>query len=154
RNAFVLMPELGNSFQWTIAVANLPAGTYNVSVDGVLTDTATAAQLAAGRNWFTNYNGPLWAQRTAVLKRKRNQEGMDPVTLIPHSAGDLGVLGVVDNVNYQSLASEQWDTFGKRGDNYLASMVGWVFQMRQYDDAINAAAQQTSHVLTVTLTGP
>lgn len=154
RNSFVIMPDLGNSFRWMIAVTNLPAGTYDVSVDGVLTDIATAAQLAAGRNWFTNYNGPLWAQRASVLKWKRYQEGVDPVTLLPHSAGDLGVLGLVDNVNYQSLASQQYDTFGKRGDIYLASIIGWVFQMREYDNAINAAAQQTNHVLTVTQVGP
>lgn len=154
RNAFVIMPELGNSFQWTIQAANLPTGTYNISVDGVLTDIATAAQLAAGRNWFTNYNGPLWAQRVNVLKWKRYQEGVDPVTLVPHSAGDQGVLGIGDNVNYQSVASEQYDTWGKRGDIYLASIISQVFQLRLYDIAINAAAQQTDHVLTIVRSGP
>lgn len=151
RGAFIVMPELGNSFHWTIQVTNLPVGTYNISVDGILTDIATDAQLAAGRNWFTNYNGPLWAQRISVLAWKRAQEGCDPVTLLPHSAGDQGVLGVGDNVNFQSNASEQYDTFGKRGDIYLASIIGQVFQLRQYDDRINAAAQQTNHTFTISL---
>jgi hypothetical protein len=155
RNAFVIMPDLGNSFCWMIQVTNLPAGTYSISVDGVPTDIATAAQLAAGRNWFTNYNGPLWAQRASVLKWKRYQEGVDPVTLLPHSAGDQGILGVGDNVNYQSFASGEYDTLGKRGDIYLASIIAQVFQLRQYDDAINAAAQQTNHTFTITqLNGP
>ncbi len=154
RNAFVINPKLGNSFRWMIAVTNLPAGTYNVSVDGVLTDTATAAQLAAGRNWFTNYNGPLWAQRVSVLKWKRYQEGVDPVTLEPHNAGDQGALGVGDNWNYQSWASGQYDTLGKRGDDYLASIFVQVVQLRQYDDRIHVEAQQTNHVLMVTLVGP
>ena len=154
RDAFLISPKLGNAFRWMIAVTNLPAGTYDVSVDGVLTDTATAAQLAAGRNWFTNYNGPLWAQRASVLKWKRYQEGVDPVTMEPHSAGDQGVLGLGDNWNFQSWASGQYDTFGKRGDVYLESIIGQVAQLRQYDNRINAEAQQTNHVLTVTLIGP
>jgi hypothetical protein len=154
RDAFVVMPDLGNSFRWMIQAVNLPAGTYNISVDGVLTDVATDAQLAAGRNWFTNYNGPLWAQRASVLVWKRHQSGVDPVTLLPHSAGDMGVLGVGDLVNFQSFASQQYDTFGKRGDIYVASMISWVFQMRQYDEQINAVAQQTNHVLTITQVAP
>ena len=154
RNAFVIMPELGNSFRWMIEVTNLPAGTYNISVDGELTDTATAAELASGRNWFTNYNGPLWAQRTSVLAWKRHQEGVDPVTLLYHSAGDPGVLNLADMVNYQSNASQQYDTLGKRGDIYVASMINLVFALRQYDVEINRAAQQTNHTLTITQIGP
>jgi hypothetical protein len=149
RNAFVLMPELGNSFRWMIKVQKMPPGTYGISVDGVLTDIATDAQLASGRNWFTNYNGPLWAQRAAVLARKRDQEGCDHVALLPHSAGDLGVLGLVDNVNYQSLASQNYDTYQLRGDAYLASMTNWIATMTQYDVQINAAARQTNHTFTI-----
>lgn len=151
RGAFVLMPELGNSFQWTIQVTNLPAGTYNITVDGVLTDIATASQLAVGRNWFTNYNGPLWAQRALVLKWKRYQNGVDPVTLLEHSAGSNGFLGVGDNVNFQSNAQQQYDDFGKRGDTYIAAMATFVSQKNQYDDAINHAAQQTTHLIVVSL---
>ncbi len=149
RNAFVIMPELGNAFRWTIQATNLPAGTYSVSVDGVLTDIATSAQLAAGRNWFTNYNGPLWAQRTAVLAWKRRQEGCDPVTFETHSAGDVGVLGLFDLVNYQSMSGEEYDILGKRGDTYVAAMIGWVYQLREYDKRINATARQTDHTLTI-----
>jgi len=89
-----------------------------------------------------------------VLVWKRHQSGVDPVTLLPHSAGDMGVLGVGDLVNFQSFASQQYDTFGKRGDIYVASMISWVFQMRQYDEQINAVAQQTNHVLTITQVAP
>ena len=150
RDAFVVMPQLGNAFQWIIRVTNAPPGTYAVNVDGVLTDIATDAQLATGRNWFTNYNGPLWAQRASVLAWKRYQEGCDPVTLYPHSAGDQGVLGVGDNVNYQSWASEEYDTLGLRGDALINSLTNQISNLRQYDDAINHAAQQTNHVLAVT----
>ncbi len=155
RNAFVIMPELGNSFRWMIQATNLPSGTYSVSVDGILTDIATSAQLAAGRNWFTNYNGPLWAQRAAVLAWKRRQEGCDPVTFVTHSAGDVGVLNLFDLVNYQSVASEEYDTLGKRGDTYVAAMIGWVYQLREYDKQIHATAQQADHTLIIApYTGP
>lgn len=149
RGCFVAMPSLGNAFNWIIGVTNLPAGTYSVSVDGVITDIATDAQLASGRNWFTNYNGPLWAQRGSVLMWKRNQEGCDPVTLLPHSAGDQGILEIGDMVNFQSVASEQYDILGQRGDIYLASIIEQVFELRQYDVEINAAAQQTNHTLMI-----
>jgi hypothetical protein len=150
RGCFIAMPSLGNAFNWTIQATNLPTGTYGISVDGVLTDVATDAQLAAGRNWFTNYNGPLWTQRVDVLRWKRHQEGVDPVTLVDHSAGDRGFIsGVGDNVNFQSNASQQYDVYGKRGDLYVESIMGMVSQMRQYDDKINAAAQQAFHTLTI-----
>jgi hypothetical protein len=152
RNAFVLMPPLGNSFLWTIQVTNLAPGSYEISVDGVHTDIATAAQLAAGRNWFTNYNGPLWAQRVAVLNAKRDQEAVDHVSLLPtHNAGILGVLsGVGDLLNFESNAAQQYDQFGKRGTNYVNAMAMWVGFLRQYDVAIHNAAQQTNHVITIT----
>ena len=149
RNAFVIMPELGNSFRWMIRVKNAPVGTYGISVDGVLTDIATEAQLAAGRNWFTNYNGPLWAQRVSVLARKRDQEGCDRVTIMPHSAGEWGLLNAPDLVNYQSFASQEYDTFQKRGDTYITSMTNWVSLFRAYDVQINAAARQTNHTFTI-----
>jgi hypothetical protein len=155
RNAFVLMPELGNAFRWMIKVKEAPPGTYGISVDGVLTDIATDAELAAGRNWFTNYNGPLWAQRASVLARKREQEGCDPVTFNSHSAGDVGILGVLDLVNYKSLASQEYDTYQKRGDVYINSMTNWISQFRTYDVQINAAARQTNHTFTIApYTGP
>ena len=48
RNAFVIMPELGNAFQWIIRVTNAPPGTYAINVDGVLTDIATDSPISGG----------------------------------------------------------------------------------------------------------
>jgi hypothetical protein len=154
RNAFVLMPDLGNSFHWTLQVTNLSAGAYSISVDGVPTDWASGAQLAAGRNWFTNYNGPLWRQRVAVLNAKRDQEDVDHVTLLPtHNAGSPGVLsGVGDLLNFESNGAQQYDQLGKRGTNYINSMTMWVGYLQQYDLAIHNAAQQTNHIITITKT--
>lgn len=152
RNAFVIMPELGNAFQWTIRVTNAPPGTYAMNMDGVLTDTATDTELAAGRNWFTNYNGSLWAQRASVLAWKRIQAGCDPITLFPqHGAGSPGVLGTFDLLNYQSFAAHNYDILGLRGDAYINSMTNQVAHLRLYDLAINEAAQQTNHALSITL---
>ena len=151
RNAFVVMPELGSAFQWTIQVTNLAEGNYKIFVDGVLTDYATDTQLAAGRNWFTNYNGPLWAQRVAVLDAKRDQEGADHYTLMAHSAGQPGVLGVGDLVNYESSAGVNNEVYPLiyTGTNYVNYMAPRIADMRRYDVAIWRAAQQTNHVFTI-----
>lgn len=143
RNAFVIMPELGNAFNWIIQVTNLPAGTYKIYVDNVLTDIASDTQLAAGRNWFTNYNGPLWAARVAPLAAKRDQNGVNRVTLLEHSAGDADG----DNVNYQSNAATQYDDNGLRGGPYKIAMATHVANLKVKDVAIHDAAQQTTHTL-------
>lgn len=157
RDAFVVMPELGNAFRWMVAVTNLPSGQYNILVDGILTDLATDAQLAAGRNWFTNYNGPLWAQRVAVLNAKRDQEGSDHVTLLPHSAGEGGTIpGVGDLVNYQSHAGVHDEVYPLTytGTNFINYMKPSVSDVRQYDVKIWQAAQQTNHTLAFVLIQP
>jgi hypothetical protein len=154
RNAFVLMPDLGSAFRWEIQVTNLPAGTYNLSVDGVLTDTASAAQLTIGRNWFTNYNGPLWAQRKAVLNAKRDQEGADHVTLLTHNAGQTGVInGAGDMVNFISYSGNSTEVYPSlyTGTNYLNYIQPLVDGLHQYDLAIHNAALQTNHVITISL---
>lgn len=155
RNAFVVMPELGNAFRWIIQVTNLPVGNYELRVDGILTDIATSAQLAAGRNWFTNYNGPLWLHRVAVLAAKREQDGVDPVTLVYYQVnGNLAIPDVGRLLEFQSNAAQQYDTNGKRGSTYVTAMATFVSNLRQYDARINAAAQQTNHTFTVTLLIP
>jgi hypothetical protein len=154
RSAFVIYPELGNAFNWIVQVTNLPAGNYSISVDGILTDMATDAQLAAGRNWFTNYNGPLWAQRTEVLGRKRDQVGMDRVTLITHTVGSgEAIPGVEDLRDYQSNAGNSTEVYpaAYTGTNYVAHMQAALLAVRQYDVAIHNAAVQTNHTIIITL---
>jgi hypothetical protein len=152
RNAFLIMPELGNAFQWIVQVTNLPAGNYNVFVDGVLVDSATSSQLIAGRNWFTNYNGPLWNQRVSILNAKRDQEGNDHVTLLPtHGAGDLGLGNRYDLINYYSGATTYPGTY--TGNNYMAAMAPVVSQVKVYDLLIHNAAQQTNHIFTISPAG-
>jgi hypothetical protein len=123
-------------------------------VDGVLTDTASAAQLTIGRNWFTNYNGPLWAQREAVLNAKRDQEGADHVTLLTHNAGQTGVIsGAGDMVNFLSSSGNNTEVYPGlyTGTNYLNYIQPFVDGLRRYDLAIHNAALQTNHVITISL---
>jgi len=155
--AFATMPSIGNAFNWIIQVTNLPPGNYRVLVDGQLVDSCTDAQLTSGRNWFPNTTGPLWAQRAAVLSAVRQQKGEDPVTLAYHSAGNTGTIGGVgDNVNFQSFASQYYDTDGFRGTNYTqnSNMLSIVSQVRQYDTAIHNAAVQTNHTFSITYAAP
>lgn len=155
RGGFTVMPQLAIAFQWTLQVTNLPTGNYNVLIDGSNVVALSSSQLAAGWNMFTNYNGPLWAQRVAVLMWKRYQGGVDPVTLVEHSAGVQGAIsGVGDLVNFQSNGAQQYETLGKRGSDYVSAMSTWISQLHQYDVAIWQAAQQTNHTFQITLQQP
>ena len=149
RPAFIADPSLGNRMHWTLQVTNLPAGIYNVGIDGSNVVQLTDVQLAAGWNMFTNYNGALWAQRKEVLGRKRDQAGQDRVTLISHSAGSSGALGS-DNVNIDSNGNQQYDVLGKRGSAYVTAMSSFITDMQKYDVAIHNAAVQTNHTFTIT----
>lgn len=149
RNAFVVMPALANAFRWMFTVTNLPAGTYNILMDGVLVDTATSADLATGRNWFTNYNGWLGAQRRAVQNSICDEYGVDHVTLIAHSAGQGGVHGVADLVNWISNANNFYDTLGQRGSTLVTSMASDVGAMNTNAYYTWVTAQQTNHTFAV-----
>ncbi|HXT10455.1 MAG TPA: hypothetical protein VN873_02755 [Candidatus Angelobacter sp.] len=153
RGAFTMMPSLANWFRWTLQVTNLPSGTYNVFIDNSNVVTLTSTQLAAGWNMFTNYTGPLWDQRKAVLKAKRDQEGIDSVTLLEHSAGSKGVLGVYDLANYGSFVSQQYVQGGKRGAAYVAGMAPILADVQLYDVAIHDVAQQTNHTIMIAPAG-
>jgi hypothetical protein len=157
RAAFTVFPSLGSAFNWTFQVTNLPAGNYTISVDGTQVDAATDTQLAAGRNWFTNYNGPFWAQRTAVLLWKRYQAGVDPVTLVSHGVGvSEGIPGAFDLRDYQSGAGNTTEVYpgAFTGTNYITHMATYVSQLHQYDVAIHNASIQTNHTLTITQIQP
>lgn len=152
RDAFTVMPELGNAFWCLVQVTNLPNGNYQISVDGIVTDTASSSQLAAGRNWFTNYTGPLWTQRILVLAWKRKQAGVNPVTLVAHSVGSgEAIPGVADLVDYQSAAGVNDEIYPLTytGTNYLNYMSAYVAALRQYDVKIWQASQQTNHSISI-----
>lgn len=149
RDAFIAMPQLSNAFWFTIAVTNLPAGDYNVNIDGVPVTTLSSSALATGWNMFTdwNSNSPYWKQRVAVLRLVRIKNGTDPVTLIDHSAGELGP-GGWDLVNYQSWAQQFWNE-GYRGDALVAALQFISTNLSALDEQISAAAQPTNHVFTI-----
>lgn len=150
RPLFGVYPALGNAFLWTVAVTNLPPGNWNSFVDGTPVDTATAAQWAAGRNWFTNYNGPLWKQRRAVQFSIDDLYGVDHTSLVAtHNAGSVGVLGAPDLINYNSLSDNSYDTMGLRGDAYITAMATAITGLQVYDTAIHAAAVQINHTFSI-----
>jgi len=151
RNAITEFPALGAFFNWPVSVLNLPAGNWVGSFDGVPVFTNTAAGWATGLNMFTNYCGPFWAQRIAVLDKIRDGYGVDHYTLVAtHTAGENGVLNTQDLINYQSLGNQQYDTFGKRGSDYVGAMASCVTNgLYSYDTAKFNAAQQTNHTFTL-----
>jgi hypothetical protein len=149
RPAFAIKPEDASAFNETVIVTGLPTANYNLMLDGALIDTASAAQLAAGRNLFTNYNGALWAQKKEVLGRIRDKHGTDRVTLLDHSAGVNGIWGP-DLVNYDSFANSYWATQTERGNKLIADLDPIEATLSLTNDVqINLAAQQTNHTLTI-----
>jgi len=159
RDAFTVAPVLGNAFQWTIQVTNLPVGSCSIILDGSNIVTLSSSALAAGYNLFTNYNGSQWAQRKETLNRNFDQIGCDRVTRIAHSAGQAlslnAISGKADMVNLGGNASQQYVTNGKRGTNYTAAMQTWIDQVQtNYDVAIHNAAVQTNHTLSIVIQQP
>lgn len=154
RNAFIAMPQLSNAFWFTIAITNLPAGDYNVSIDGNQLATLSSSALAAGWNMFTDWssNSPYWKQRVAVLALVRLKDGADPVTLLDHSAGDVGPDGL-DLVNYASNSRERWDNEGLRGDALVASLSLITSNLNVIDGKMHDLAQPTNHVFTISPAG-
>ncbi|HWC60858.1 MAG TPA: hypothetical protein VHC44_14275 [Verrucomicrobiae bacterium] len=149
RPMFTEFPGLASLFSWKFAVTNLSAGTWQCYVDGSLVDTATSAQWAAGRNWFTNYAGPYWAQRTLLNDKVKDGAGVDHYAMLPtHDAGSGGVLPHGDLINYLSHANQGYDSDNLRGTALRDFMAPSVVDMYAYDQAKHDAAQQTPHTFT------
>lgn len=155
RGGIATIPKLGNSFLWMLQVTNLPTATYTVAIDGSNILTCSSAFLAAGWNMFTNYSGPLWAQRVAVLSWKRYQNGCNLVTLNDYSPNvSEAIPGVGRLVEFQSNGNQQYDVNGKRGSTYVSAMATFVSNLQQYDVKIQQAAIQTNHTLTISFSQP
>jgi hypothetical protein len=149
RDAFRVLPSMVNAFVFTLSVTNLPAGQYNVTVDGTLVDVKSAADLASGCNWFTNYNGPYWVQRSLVLYWQRLKNGADPVTLLDHGAGSNGTNNWPDLVDYDSEAGAFW-TSGDRGDALVSAMSAFTASLQNnFDKQIHDAAQPMARSIVI-----
>jgi hypothetical protein len=146
RGAFTLMPSLGNQFCEILRITNLPAGNYELDLDGSNVVTVTSAQLAAGYNCFTNYSGAFWAQKKKILGLM-----CDLLDVLRSDASSDA--HPADNVliqNYESFASARWPTNNFGVDGYIAQMSDRESELQAEDVLIHAAAQQTNHTFTVT----
>lgn len=148
---FQAIPRFSTWFTWNIQGTNFPSGIYTITADGITIGTTTTSGGIFTFNMFTNTVGPWWNQRATVINKFLDLEGADHTTLITHSAGQEGVLGVDDMVNYKSRADGFYDTSGQRGATFVASMASSTAEVEQYDAAIYVSAQQTNHLITITL---
>lgn len=150
RPAFEVIPSHGSVLRFGFSVSGLPAGTYRVREDGADIWTGTNTELGSFLNLTTNYVDAFWAQRTEVLGRRRDLEGVDRTTLYnTHGAGEAGLYGS-DMINFLSNAQAQWDA-AKRGDAMIGALdqhFGSVYT--NYESRIRAAAIQTNHTFEVT----
>lgn len=147
RGAFTLMPSLGNQFCEMLRITNLPAGNYELNIDGSNAVTVTSAQLAAGYNGFTNYSGAFWAQKKEILGLMcdlldvQRSDASTPIHPPPYAMIRY----------YEGWSEYLWPLNQSGVDVYIAQMAPHESDLQAEDLLIHAAAQQTNHVFTVTL---
>jgi len=149
-----------NLFHFDIQVTNIPAGNYDVKIDGTLVaHNLTNTVLAAGWNMFTNTVGPYWQQRLEVLGRCRDIEYANRGTLVVGASGD--------GIGFAGYASQQSATYpAHQGDDLVTNVLPasgksaltyiWGLQTNSTRSfaAIRTAAIQTNHTITITQISP
>ena len=150
RGAFALMPSLGNQFCEILRVTNLPAGNYELDIDGSNVVTLSSAQLSAGYNGFTNYNGAFWAQKKEILGLMCDM--LDVLRSDASSDAHPGDNRLIEK--YESYGAARWPTDDFGVDEYIAQMSDREVELQAEDILIHAAAQQTNHIFTLTLLPP
>ncbi len=147
RGAFTLMPSLGNQFCEIFRITNLPAGNYELNIDGSNAVTVTSAQLAAGYNGFTNYSGAFWAQKKQILGLM-----CDMLNVLRSDASTPAYAPPYELIlTYESWGVSLWPKNKFGVDAYIAQMSAPESEVQAEDVLIHAAAQQTNHVFTVSL---
>jgi len=147
RGAFTLMPSIGNQFCEILRVTNLPPGNYELTIDGSNVVTLTSAQLAAGYNQFTNYNGAFWAQKKQILGLMCDMFD----ALRSDASTDAHPSDNILMENYESWARARWPTNDNTSvDYYIAQMSDRESELQAEDVLIHAAAQQTNHTFSLT----
>jgi hypothetical protein len=68
RPALGLVPIMDDLNQFVLGVRSLPAGDYEVKIDGATVGVVPAAALAAGWNMGTPAAGPIWIQCLDAMK--------------------------------------------------------------------------------------
>jgi hypothetical protein len=150
RGAFVLMPSLGNQFCEILRVTNLPAGNYELNIDGSNAVTVTSVQLSAGYNGFTNYSGAFWAQKKEILGLMCDM--LDVLRSDASSDAHPGDNRFIER--FESYARARWPTNDFGVDGYIAQMSDREIELQAQDVLIHAAAQQTNHTITITQLPP
>jgi len=147
RGAFDLMPSLGNQFCEILRVTNLPPGNYEMNIDGSNAVTVTSAQLSAGYNNFTNHSGAFWAQKKEILGLLCDL--LDVNRADASSDAHPGENLLIEN--YEAYAADRWSTNNFGVDQYIAQMSDREMELQAEDVLIHAAAQQTNHIITISL---
>jgi hypothetical protein len=147
RGAFTLMPSIGNQFFEILRITNLPAGNYALAIDGSNVVTLTSAQLAAGYNQFTNYNGAFWAQKKQILGLMCDMADVSRADAASDAHPNDNILMEA----YESWARARWPTNDNTSvDYYIAQMSDRERDLQAEDVLIHAAAQQTNHTFSLT----
>jgi len=155
--AFQVDPTLLSLYNWKVGGTNFPAtATVTTKLNGEVWFTCSGAQFNSGINVWTNFNTALGRQRMKLLDDKRDQQGLDHVTLLEtHSAGDTGLNGWQDRINVGSQLFTDWEA-GKKGIALYndATTHQMITNSWQFDYQMHADAQPVAYSLTIDIVVP
>ncbi len=141
--ALDLRPQILDEISaYMIQVDNLPAGDYTIKVDGVVSATVTAAQLAAGYNMTKMTAGPIHTQLQTVRQMIRDKEGYNQ----PGERSVYKARTTARNV-YNGGA-------GKTGQDLIDAVSGYIADVNALDVAIHNASQPVSRNFEIALVAP
>ena len=141
--ALELRPQILDEISaYMIQVDNLVAGDYTIKVDGVLSATVTAAELAAGYNMTKMTAGPIHTQLQTVRQMIRDKEGYNK----PGERSVYKARTTARNV-YNGGA-------GLTGQALIDAVAGYITDVNALDVAIHNASQPVSRNYEIALVAP
>ena len=123
---------------YMIDIDNLSAGNYEIIVDGVVSATVSAADLAAGYNMTEMTTGPIYTQLQNVRQMIRDKEGYN----VPGEMGVYKARTTARNL-YNGGA-------GLTGQALIDAMASYITGINVLDVAIHNAAQPVTRSFEIT----
>lgn len=134
REAIRMIPAMNGWQAYTLTVTGLTSGTYDVYINGSVVASVTHTALAAGWNMSELTTGPVWTKCQSVLTAIRNQQGIDPTTLVAVGPPNVGM------VDWQSRSNNFYVTSGLRDAALISALATYQANLDTLDSAIWTAA--------------
>lgn len=146
RPMFVLVPSTTNFFSELIVFSNAPAGKFVWNLDGISVMTNDSVNGMISNNFYHTYCGAWFNQKMAVLDTYRTVRDISTTNAAVY-------VSTLYQKNFNNHVGNNWP--GNAGTAaYTAAMLQYETPMETIDAIGFAAAQQTTHILTVNLLQP